>query len=62
MLQSRLSKGNNLNPEEIKYLLPHQANKRIIDATAEKINLDKNKVLMNIENYGKYYCSNLYLY
>ena len=27
-------------------------NKRIIDATAEKINLDKNKVLMNIENYG----------
>jgi 3-oxoacyl-[acyl-carrier-protein] synthase III len=43
---------NNLKPEEIKYLLPHQANKRIIDATAEKINLDKNKVLMNIEEYG----------
>ena len=43
---------NNLDPEEIKYLLPHQANKRIIDATAEKINLDKNKVLMNIEEYG----------
>jgi len=43
---------NNLNPDEIKYLLPHQANKRIIDATAEKINLDKNKVLMNIEEYG----------
>ena len=43
---------NNLNPGEIKYLLPHQANKRIIDATAEKINLDKNKVLMNIEEYG----------
>ena len=43
---------NNLNPKEIKYLLPHQANKRIIDATAEKINLDKNKVLMNIEEYG----------
>ena len=43
---------NELKSEEIKYLLPHQANKRIIDATAEKINLDKNKVLMNIENYG----------
>ena len=43
---------NNLDPDEIKYLLPHQANKRIIDATAEKINLDKNKVLMNIEEYG----------
>ncbi len=43
---------NDLKSEEIKYLIPHQANKRIIDATAEKINLDKNKVLMNIENYG----------
>jgi 3-oxoacyl-[acyl-carrier-protein] synthase-3 len=48
----QIIKRNNLNPEEIKYLLPHQANKRIIDATAEKINLDKNKVLMNIEEYG----------
>ena len=43
---------NKLDPNAIKYLLPHQANKRIIDATAEKINLDKNKVLMNIEEYG----------
>ena len=43
---------NRLKSQEIKYLIPHQANKRIIDATAEKINLDKNKVLMNIENYG----------
>ncbi len=43
---------NKLDLNDIKYLLPHQANKRIIDATAEKINLDKNKVLMNIEEYG----------
>ena len=43
---------NKLDPNDVKYLLPHQANKRIIDATAEKINLDKNKVLMNIEEYG----------
>ena len=43
---------NKLDPNDIKYLLPHQANKRIIDATAEKINLDKNKVLMNIEEDG----------
>ena len=43
---------NKIKSNEIKYLIPHQANKRIIDATAEKINLDKNKVLMNIENYG----------
>ena len=43
---------NKLKSDDIKYLLPHQANKRIIDATAEKINLDKKKVLMNIEQYG----------
>ena len=43
---------NKLDSDDIKYMLPHQANKRIIDATAEKINLDKNKVLMNIEEYG----------
>ena len=43
---------NQLDKESIDYLVPHQANKRIIDATAEKINLDKNKVLMNIEEYG----------
>ena len=45
-------KRNGLSPEDIKFLLPHQANKRIIDAAAEKINLDKNKVLMNISEYG----------
>ena len=43
---------NNLNPDEIKYLLPHQANKRIIDATIKRINLSEEKVLMNISKYG----------
>ena len=43
---------NNLKPEDIKFLMPHQANKRTIDAAAEKINLDQNKVLMNISEYG----------
>ena len=43
---------NNLDPDEIKYLLPHQANKRIIDATIKRINLSEEKVLMNISKYG----------
>lgn len=43
---------NNLQPEEIDWLVPHQANLRIIDATADRINLDKNKVMINIEKYG----------
>jgi 3-oxoacyl-[acyl-carrier-protein] synthase-3 len=43
---------NNLKSEDIDWLVPHQANLRIIDATANRINLDKNKVMINIEKYG----------
>ncbi|MAU58258.1 MAG: 3-oxoacyl-ACP synthase [Flavobacteriaceae bacterium] len=45
-------KRNNLNNENIDYLVPHQANKRIIDATIDRINISQEKVLMNISNYG----------
>lgn len=43
---------NNLTGEDVNYLLAHQANKRIIDATARRMNLNDEKVLMNIERYG----------
>ncbi|MHC0439249.1 beta-ketoacyl-ACP synthase III [Flavobacterium sp. 3-210] len=45
-------KRNNLTNEEVDWLVPHQANKRIIDATASRMNLEDSKVLMNIEKYG----------
>ena len=45
-------KKNKLTNEDIDWLVPHQANKRIIDATANRMNLDDSKVLMNIEKYG----------
>ena len=45
-------KRNNLNNENVDYLVPHQANKRIIDATINRINLSQEKVLMNISKYG----------
>ncbi|TRX35057.1 beta-ketoacyl-ACP synthase III [Flavobacterium restrictum] len=45
-------KRNNLTNEDVDWLVPHQANKRIIDATANRMNLEDSKVLMNIENYG----------
>jgi 3-oxoacyl-[acyl-carrier-protein] synthase-3 len=45
-------KRNNLTNENINWLVPHQANKRIIDATASRMNLEDSKVLMNIERYG----------
>jgi 3-oxoacyl-[acyl-carrier-protein] synthase-3 len=43
---------NNLTGDDIAYLLPHQANKRIIDATARRMNLSEDRILMNIEKYG----------
>lgn len=45
-------KRNNLTNEDVTWLVPHQANKRIIDATAHRMNLEDSKVLMNIEKYG----------
>ncbi|MCV9930244.1 ketoacyl-ACP synthase III [Flavobacterium sp. LS1R49] len=45
-------KRNNLTNEDVSWLVPHQANKRIIDATASRMNLEDSKVLMNIERYG----------
>tara|TARA_E500000081_G_C6133810_1_gene355393 strand:- start:2068 stop:3060 length:993 start_codon:yes stop_codon:yes gene_type:complete len=43
---------NNLSDQDISYLVPHQANKRIIDSTADRMGIDHSKVLMNIEKYG----------
>ncbi len=43
---------NNLNPEDVAYLVPHQANLRIIDATGRRMGIPSEKVLINIEKYG----------
>jgi 3-oxoacyl-[acyl-carrier-protein] synthase-3 len=43
---------NNLKAEDIAYLVPHQANLRIIDATAERMGISKEKVMRNIQKYG----------
>jgi len=43
---------NNLTKEDVNWLVPHQANRRIIDATAGRLDLEDSKVLVNIERYG----------
>lgn len=45
-------KRNNLNSDDVDWLVPHQANLRIIDATADRMGLDSSKVLINIQKYG----------
>lgn len=43
---------NNLTPDDIKYIIPHQANKRIIDFASHKLGIDQSKFFVNIEKYG----------
>tara|TARA_R110001632_G_scaffold38339_2_gene96522 strand:+ start:47127 stop:48122 length:996 start_codon:yes stop_codon:yes gene_type:complete len=43
---------NNLTNDDVNWLVAHQANKRIIEATAKRISLDPAKVMMNIHKYG----------
>ncbi|MEJ7586230.1 MAG: beta-ketoacyl-ACP synthase III [Ferruginibacter sp.] len=47
-----LLQRNNLTGDDIAWLVPHQANKRIIDATANRMGLSHNKVMLNIQRYG----------
>jgi len=43
---------NNLNSEDVAWLVPHQANKRIIDATANRMGVSSDKVMLNIHKFG----------
>ncbi|MBX2934804.1 MAG: ketoacyl-ACP synthase III [Ferruginibacter sp.] len=47
-----LMERNNLTADDIAWLVPHQANLRIIDATANRMGLPKEKVMINIQKYG----------
>lgn len=49
---AQVAERNNLTPANIDWLAPHQANKRIIDATAQRIGITEDKIMMNIERYG----------
>ncbi|MFD2542965.1 beta-ketoacyl-ACP synthase III [Lacinutrix gracilariae] len=48
----KILERNNLTNDDVNWLAAHQANKRIIDATANRMNLNAEKVMMNIEKYG----------
>ncbi len=47
-----MMKRNNIKPEEIAFLVPHQANLRIIDATRQRMGIAPDKVMINIQKYG----------
>ena len=51
-VSAQVAERNHLTKENIQWLVPHQANKRIIDATANRVGISEDKVMMNIERYG----------
>jgi 3-oxoacyl-[acyl-carrier-protein] synthase III len=51
-VSAEIAERNNLKASDITWLVPHQANKRIIDATANRVGVSDAQVMMNIERYG----------
>jgi 3-oxoacyl-[acyl-carrier-protein] synthase-3 len=51
-VSAEILQRNNLTGDDIAWLVPHQANLRIIDATADRMRLDRSKVMINIDRYG----------
>ena len=51
-VSEKILSRNNLTGDDISLFIPHQANKRIIDATAERCDISNDKVLININKYG----------
>ncbi len=51
-VSAEILEKNNLTGDDIAWLVPHQANKRIIDATAKRMGLSEEKVMINIDRYG----------
>ena len=51
-VSEQIMKKNNLSADDVAWLVPHQANQRIIDATARRMGVGNEKVMLNIEKYG----------
>jgi 3-oxoacyl-[acyl-carrier-protein] synthase-3 len=51
-VSAEIMEKNNLSSDDVAWLVPHQANLRIIDATANRMGLPKEKVMINIQKYG----------
>ncbi len=51
-VSAEIMKRNNLTGKDVAWLVPHQANLRIIDACADRMGLEKSKVMVNIDRYG----------
>ena len=51
-VSAEIMEKNNLSSDDVAWLVPHQANKRIIDATAKRMGVSDDKVMLNIQKFG----------
>ena len=51
-ISAEIMERNQLTGDDVRFLVPHQANKRIIDATANRMGIGEDKVMLNIQKYG----------
>jgi len=51
-VSAEIMERNNLKGDDVSWLVPHQANLRIVDATADRMGIDRSKVMINIDKYG----------
>lgn len=58
-ITEEVMKRNQLTGDDVAFLVPHQANKRIIDATAQRAGLPPEKVMVNIQRYGNTTCATI---
>ena len=50
---------NKINMEDIKYIIPHQSNRRILSSMSNKLKLSKEKMYSNVEEYGNTFCASI---
>jgi 3-oxoacyl-[acyl-carrier-protein] synthase-3 len=48
----KLLARNNVSPQEVQYLIPHQANKRIIQAAVRRMEIPEERIVVNVERFG----------
>ena len=56
-VSAEIMERNHLSGSDVSWLVPHQANKRIIDATANRMGIESDKVMLNIQQVRQYYSS-----
>ena len=55
----KLLEISNIDIDELSYIIPHQSNKRILESIAKKININEEKMYLNVDKYGNTFCASI---